>query len=443
MGGNVEPKQTQSDAPRVPAFWWIIGLAVLTRLVWAAAVPVVAVSDSAAYQTMARHLAAGHGYSLEPFAPGLTEVTPTAYWAIGAPAVYAGAIAVFGDSAWPIVAVNLLANVLTLALLMRLAARWFSPVHAAAAGVCLALWPGQITFVTIYNSELLFAFGMLLVLSAWCWRGPPAWLRVPLVGVLLGLTCLVRPTALLFPVLLVIITVAQREGLWRPLLQAGIASLIMVAVILPWSMRNQRELGEFVLVSANGGANLWMGNHPGTDGAYAPLPPETAEMSEVQRDRYLKEKAKDYIKAEPVAFAKRTLIKAVKLHDRETIGVLWNSGGIEQRFGSTALVGPLKLGSTAYWWLMLGAGLVGMLMLWLRRGPVRGFFAMLFHPTVVFWGYFLSVHAVIVIQDRYHWPSVPFIAALASLPIVALLKRFGVVRDQPASAAAPAPEASA
>ncbi len=246
---------------------------------------------------------------------------------------------------------------------------------------------------------------------------------------MLGLTCLVRPTALLFPILLVLISVVQGKELVRPVVSAAIAGAIMFAVVLPWSIRNQHTLGEFVLVSANSGANLWMGNHPGTDGGYADLPAEVGPLSEIERDRFLKQEAKDYIRAEPVAFAKRTLIKAVKLHDRETINVLWNEGGLVERFGSASLIGPLKLASTGFWWVMCGAGLVGMLMVWFGRGAVSGFFVMLFHPAVIFWGYFLAVHAIIVIQDRYHWPSVPFIAMLAALPLVAVLRKFSDSRS--------------
>ncbi|MEM9882648.1 MAG: glycosyltransferase family 39 protein [Planctomycetota bacterium] len=421
-----------SDAPtrkpvRVPWFWRILVLAVVVRVAWAVLVPVVPVSDPGAYDTMARNLAAGHGYSLEPFREDANpdDFTPTAYWAVGAPAVYAAGFAVFGDTYAPVVAVNLIANVATIAFVMLLAARWLTPRHATAAGLCLALWPGQIGFTTLLASELLFAFGLLAAVYAWhrleAGRG---FVRVPVVGVLLGLTCLVRPTALLVPVLLVIVAVAQNKeglrGVIKPTLHAGLAAVVMIAVVLPWSFRNQRALGEFVLVSANSGANFWMGNHPGTDGVYAVLPPETAAMSEVRRDAYLKDLALDYIKQDPAAFVQRTLIKAVKLHDRETIGVVWNAGGLEQRFGGDGFVGPLKLASTAYWWVMLGSGLGGMLLLWVRGGTVRGFFVMLFHPAVVYWGYFLTVHAIVVVQDRYHWPSVPFIAMLAALPIVAV-----------------------
>lgn len=424
-------KQKRSaDAQKINGFWWVIALAVVVRVAWAVVVPVEPMSDSAAYDTLAKHLAAGNGYSLQKFTPesaaGLApeDVTPSAYWAVGAPAVYAACFKVFGHTYWPVVAVNLLVNVLTIALVMKLAALWFCPKRAAVAGLCLAVWPGQFMFVTVLASELLFAFGMVAVLFVWTRESWAVWWRVPVVGVLLGLTCLVRPTALLFPILLVIIAVAQKRGFAKPALQAVVAAVVMVAVVLPWSMRNQRELGSFVLVSANSGANLWMGNHPGTDGGYAPLPEEAMTMSEIERDAYLKQEAKDYIKAEPVAFVQRTLIKAVKLHDRETINVLWNQRGLDQRFPDTDLVGPLKLASTVFWWAMCGGGLIGMIMLWVGGGGgVKGFFTMLFHPTVVFWGYFLAVHAVVVIQDRYHWPSVPFIAMLAALPLVAVMQK--------------------
>lgn len=407
----------------MPWFWGILTLALLIRVGWALLIPVVPMSDAAAYDTMAQHLAAGHGLSLQPFSEDPASVTPTAYWAVGTPAIYAGLYLIFGHVYWPIVVLHVLANVATIGLTMKLAARWVSPTHAAVAGAALAVWPGQFMFVTILASELLFTFGMVAVLLVWERRDWPAAVRLVGAGVLLGLTCLLRPTALLLPVLLWIIAAARGHGLVRPMLQAAVVGLVMAVVVSPWTYRNYRTLDAFIPVSVNSGANFWMGNHPGTDGGYAALPAEVDGMTEVQRDAYLKSQARQYIKAQPIAFVKRTLVKAVKLHDRETINVLWNEQGITRRFGSSAAVGPLKLFSTAFWWAMCGSALGGMLMLWWSRGVVKGFVAMLFHPAVVIWGYFLAVHAVIVIQDRYHWPSVPFIAMLATLPIVALLGR--------------------
>jgi len=192
------------------------------------------------------------------------------------------------------------------------------------------------------------------------------------------------------------------------------AAVLMVLLVAPWTYRNAQVMGAPAFVSMNGGANMWMGNHPGTDGQYADLPPETDDMYELERDVYLKTAAKDYIRAEPVAFVTRTLKKFVTLHANEVIFVYWNETGIERVLGKGA-INPLKALGSGYWLLMIGGSLVGVVML-MRR---TGFWAVWLHPAWMFWGYFASVHAVIVVQDRYHYPSVPFIAAFVSVPLLA------------------------
>jgi hypothetical protein len=125
----------------------------------------------------------------------------------------------------------------------------------------------------------------------------------------------------------------------------------------------------------------------------------------------------DYVKDEPVAFATRTLVKLVRLHDRETFAVAWNQGGIEAAFGEAAMP-PLKLLATGYWYLILAGGLAGAVVL-LRREGWRG----IGHPVVVCWAYFAVTHAVIVISDRYHAPAIPFVAILAAAALAAAVER--------------------
>ena len=444
---------TLDPAVRVPGFWWVLAVALVVRLAWAWAVPVAPISDAAAYDVLTRNLVSGVGYSLDPDPPSvLDKVNYSAYWPVGTPAVYAGFISLTGGYRVPIVAVNILTAMLTIALVMRLAGEWFGGRAGTVSGVFLALLPGQFMFVTLMVSELMFAMGVVLSLWLWTRAAWPFWLRVVLTGLVLGGTCLVRPTALLFPFLFVLVRVVH-EGHWKQTVAgAAVAAAVMGLVILPWTLRNQRVLGEAVLVSTNAGPNLWMGNSPGTDGGYRPLPPETDAMSEPERDVYLKDQAKAYIKDELAAFVKRTGVKLIKLHDRETINVLWNAAGLYRVIGPADFTGdwpppddelasfdrqvlnPMKLFSTACWWGFAGLGIVGgVLMLWRF-----GILATLVHPAVLFWGYFAAVHAVIVIQDRYHWPSVPFIAVLAALPVAAVWQR---VRPAP-DAAAPRAEAA-
>ena len=179
-------------------------------------------------------------------------------------------------------------------------------------------------------------------------------------------------------------------------------------------MRNQGLLGKPILISCNGGSNLWMGNHPGTTGEYQELPARPPDLSEAQFDQKLRDEAVAYIKAEPFAFAKRTVIKAIRFHDRETGGVRWN---FEDRHSGTIFV--VKWIGQTYWLAVLCAGLVGVGLLVRREGLIRA----CGHPAVAVWAYFTAVQAVIVIQDRYHFPITPLVGALAATVIAPLVVR--------------------
>ena len=72
-----------------------------------------------------------------------------------------------------------------------------------------------------------------------------------------GVAILVRPTMLLFvPMVVIWLTGRRRLGLAAAFL-AGTAVLVA-----PWTVRNMRVHDRFVLVSAGGGVNFWIGNHP-------------------------------------------------------------------------------------------------------------------------------------------------------------------------------------
>jgi ABC-type branched-subunit amino acid transport system permease subunit len=71
---------------------------------------------------------------------------------------------------------------------------------------------------------------------------------------------------------------------------------------------------------------------------------------------------------------------------------------------------------TLYWYAVLGTALMGLYLL-MRRA---GFVATASHLVVLLWAYFAAIHAVTVSQDRYHFVSIPLIAALAGLAIASL-----------------------
>jgi 4-amino-4-deoxy-L-arabinose transferase-like glycosyltransferase len=55
-------------------------------------------------------------------------------------------------------------------------------------------------------------------------------------------------------------------GLWalarRRLVLLATLALASLVVIAPWTLRNYREYGRFVLVASEGGLTFWTGNHP-------------------------------------------------------------------------------------------------------------------------------------------------------------------------------------
>lgn len=388
----------------------LLALALVLRLIWVLLIPVDPVSDAAAYEIFARNLAE-HGVF------GFTPDEPGAYWAVGTPALYAGAYLVFGNWSLAVIVVNLLSSLIVVWGLWDLGRRWFGETEGRVAALLFALWPMPIQFVTTLASEVHFMAMTVAALMAWDrakgLSTPRFWLFAALAGVALGAASYLRPIALLIPAALAIAAVLRSPRTsFGPIVKAVVATTLIFAVVAPWSARNERVFGEPVFMSTNFWANFWMGNHPGTNGEYAPLPPEADGLDEISRAHFMKQLALEDLKADPTGFVIRTVWKAVRLHQRETIGVVWNENGVRALAGDAGVKG-LKLISTAWWYAMLAAALAGMVLMIWRRGA----WATLLSEPVWLWLYFTAIHAIIVVGDRYHMPAVPMIALLAGMAL--------------------------
>lgn len=405
MNASPSPGADQhAPVARTTGFILVLVCALVLRAAWIAAVPVMPVSDSVRYDLFAQNLAAGQGY--------VDETGPTAYWPVGPSFLFSLCYRIAGPQPQhrflAVALLNLLMSTGSVALTLHLARKWFTPRVALGAGLLLALWPSQIQFTTVLNSEIPMVFFVLAGLAAWTADRPALPLRGALAGAFLAAAAFMRPTALLLPLVFALARLVTHPRRLATLGAAGVMLATMLALLLPWSLRNQRTFGEFVLISTNGGVNFWMGNNPDTTGFYQP-PPKLEFAGEAERDRRLRSAALSYIRSDPPGFLKRTAIKAVRLHERETIGLHWNSTALQGRFSSRVIT-ALKWTGQLYWWGVLLLALVGALRL-LRRGPL---IAVLCAPPILIWAYFTAVHAVTVIQDRYHFAAIPFIAMLAA-----------------------------
>ena len=391
-------------------FGVVLTLALLLRTVWSLWVEAVPVSDCNAYASFARTLARYNVYAWTPDEPSVT-------WPPGPSFIYSLLFRVIGEQYGPLVVLNVVIGVAIVGVTMLIARRWFGPRAAYAAGLIMAVWPTFIEFSTIVASELFFILGLLLFVLAWD-HDEWSWVRRgALAGLACAFTCYMRPVAILLPAVFAGIAWGRGQSLRRLLPAVALCGAVMLACFAPWTVRNYRTFGEPVLISANSGMNLWMGNNPATTGFFQD-PPAMPGLDEVKSDAELGRQAKSYILEHPGSFLVRTIVKAVRQHERLTIGVGWNAGGLAM-VASPAVVEAIKWGGQAFWLLLLAAGVIGLWHL-LRCEGLRRFVV---HPTPVVWAYFTTLYAVFVIQDRYIMPAGPFIAMLAAVTACRLSER--------------------
>lgn len=379
----------------------ILVLAFLFRVIWACFIPVNPVSDSFLYDAFAKSIAAGNGYA---FPNG----DITVYWPVGTSAIYAVLYKLFSFSYLPIVIFNVLLGVLIVWLSYAIAQRYLGEKSAQIAAIFVACWPILIEFTTILASELIFILFVLAAIYVWGTKTLNPFLRAIVWGALICAATYVRPTAL--PLLALLPALAWlAEGNIRVCITSFcIATLTATLLFSPWVYRNYQHFGEFVLVSANGGVNLWMGNNASSKGGYTELP-DIKFKNEVVRDHYFKREAIQFNNDNPQAYLKLAMDRAVITYKAETIGIVWN-GYIDKNVAKTKQF-ALKLISSLYWWLMLALASFGVYKI-LKDRKLK-----LFHPILIVPKFFFIFPILTVAQDRYHLPINPFLAMFAAYAI--------------------------
>jgi hypothetical protein len=382
----------------------IIGAALSLRLIWSACVPVGLVSDSWLYDAFAKSIVAGHGYAFP-------DGRMTEFWPVGTSATYALLYWAIGSQPWVIPVFQAFLGAVIVGLTWRLANNAINQRVAAIAAWLTACWPILIEFTTILASELLFITLILFSLNIWISRSLSVSLRSIAWGASIAAATYVRPTALpllfLFPIFQWI-----TDKNWRTLILSFLLSATTAAFLFaPWAYRSFVLFDRMVIVSANGGSNLWMGNNPHSTGGYMPLP-DSNTSNEVEADHYYGQEAFKFILANPHTYATLSIRRAVITYSRETIGIVWNEKGLSSKYDNTTLM-KLKEISTIYWWVLLVSGSIGLGILILKR------FVTSLWPTVVAFVYFAAFPILTIGMDRYHLPIDPLLAIFAAYAIFA------------------------
>ena len=254
-----------------------------------------------------------------------------------------------------------------------IAARAVGPRAGTAAAVTAAVYP-PLVFIPAYAlSETLYstvALAAAWVLDAGC----PLFLRKKgavsflggafFGGVLVGLGILVRPAMLFFVPFYAAWLIWKRQARY-----ALIFVLVALVGVAPWTIRNARTYGRFVLVASEGGVTFWTGNNPLARGEGDLAANPEMKRAELEfRNRYPDLSAEE---REPLYY--REALQWIRAHPFAWIALL-----VRKAFFTIVPLGPsYTLHSTKYfvasagaYLLLLPPALIGAWRLVRNRAPV-------------------------------------------------------------------------
>ena len=107
-----------------------------------------------------------------------------------------------------------------------------------------------------------------------------------------------------------------------------IATLLMVATIAPWTLRNYRVLHAFVPISTNGGDVFYRANNGLATGSYTPVAEEDLgelqDQNEAIWDQESYKRGKNWIRSHPFGFVKLAVFKAIFFGQDDRTGIYWS-----------------------------------------------------------------------------------------------------------------------
>jgi hypothetical protein len=264
---------------------------------------------------IAASIASGHGFS-NPFQ---TPTGPTAWEPPLYPYLTAEIFRLFGiysnASAFVLLTINSFFSALTAIPIYLIGKRTFGYTVALWSAWMWAVLPFTMYWSTKWVwetslSALLLAVIFLCALKLQETEG--VWLWTAL-GALWAIAALCNPSLLSFlPVSLAWIWHRRLKARRSWLPQTALSLLVFALLVAPWTARNYRVFGKFILIRDNLGSELRLGNGPGADGTWMwYLHPtrnllqmrEFQRLGEVQYIAERKQQALNYIAQDPARFA--------------------------------------------------------------------------------------------------------------------------------------------
>lgn len=387
-----------------------------------------AAEDGGYYDTLARRLASGAGYTwLWP--DGV--VTPAAHYPVGYPALLSVVYKFFGASGAAAMTLNAVVGALGVFAAHRLLDRAASRGAARVGGAALALHPALLAYTPATMTEGVTA--SLLAVAAWAASSAVAeraeaasraraW-RV-LAGVTLGVATLVRPQTLALAPFVGALAFRAGSGARARALGAALVTALAVACCLPWTARNCARMERCALVSVNGGWNLLIGVRS-TTGGWAPVDPPPDECrevwSEAKKDTCFERAARAAIARDPGAWLAKAPAKLAATFDYFGAAPWYLHASNASAFDDRAKVALGTVETIVARSLLLLALLRVALLagprVWARR--VTAGLGAIAAITVHAWPAYLAVAIAIALLGRRRVAELPLLVPITAVVVVA------------------------
>lgn len=302
-----------------------------------------------------------------------TDPYPLRYTrAPGLPLFLAPIFAAFGPRIEIALAFQVCVSVLMVALTYACARRAFGKNAALWAMGLMALAPIYAsTAGSFVLTETLFSFFTLLFLYLlWRWtdEGMTLW-RALLIGLVLGLTALIRPSIIYFLPFAALWFLYKQRVRWKwAIPRLVLLALGAFAIILPYTARNYVVYQRFMLIDSLGGWNVWRDHRTPNDDFWTTLP--TIENPS-DRDRYAMQRGVQNILADPVyqigVQGAANLVATMRLE----LDAFARGGGYLSDAMVDAPTLPLVLWNDLFYLFIVVVGIAGILLAWDRGNALR------------------------------------------------------------------------
>lgn len=295
---------------------------------------------------------------------------------------------------------------------------------ANIAAMLLAFMPSHIAFTSILASENIFTFTNLVFL--WLLSLPSCSNRAYfIIGVLIGLSALIRPVGLLmpvFPVLTLLVRKTKHHINLKQLVQCTFICLLgFWLLLIPWGFRNYVHYGRFAVTSSSGGIDLWMGNNEQATGRWidmsqlihAGLNNEYTDRQDVfELDSLYAKQGLQFISKHPIQFLKLALRKIIILYSGDTEAIHWSMTGngviVQEKLRNDFhnLSELLVALFDGYFYIIVGLFLLGLPLIAKEVFSGAKPYAIV---LLAYIAYFTLIHSIFISGQRFHFTIVPIL----------------------------------